>query len=257
MATISGYDSNSISTLFSSLNTSSSSSTGNSIYNIDFSEYASIKSGSYFKLLKSYYSEVDTSSKTSSKTNESTSTSEDSTKTLANVKSTASELAESAKELYTKSSKSVFNEVTTTDSEGNKVKGYDVDAIYEKVSAFVSDYNSLIAAAGKSNTDSIANGAASLVNITKNNEDTLKQIGITMDEDDYTLSIDEDSFKDSDMEIVKKLFYGTSSYAYSAGVKASMLESYATSESAKANTYTSSGSYSNNYNTGNIFSDYF
>ena len=256
MATISAYDSNSISTLFSSLNTSSSSGTS-SIYNIDLSEYASIKSGSYFKLLKAYYSEDDSSAKSSPKTNTSTSTSEDSTKTLANVKSAATELTESAEELYKKSSKSVFNEVSTTDSEGNTTRGYDVDAIYEKVSAFVSDYNSLIAAAGKSNTDSIANGAASLVDTTKNNEDALKAIGITMDKDDYTLSIDEDTFKDSDMEKVKKLFYGTSSYAYSASVKAAMLESYATSESAKANTYTSSGSYSNNYSTGNIFSDYF
>lgn len=255
MATISAYDSNSISTLFSSLNTSSSSGVG--FYNINLTDYASIKSGSYFKLLKAYYGNDEIAANNSSKTTASTSTSEDSTKTLANVKSAATELSESAKELYTKSSKSVFNEVTTKDENGNTTKGYDVDAIYEKVSEFVSDYNSLIAAAGKSNTDSIANGAASLVNTTKMNEDALNAIGITMDKDDYTLSISEDTFKDCDMEDVKKLFSGTSSYAYSVGVKASMLESYATSESAKANTYTNSGSYSNNFSSGSIFSDYF
>ena len=255
MATISAYDSNSISTLFSSLNTSTSSAS--SFYNINFTDYASIKSGSYFKLLKSYYGNDEIAAKNSSKAISSTSTSEDSTKTLANVKSAATDLSESAKALYDKNSKSVFNEVTTTDKDGNKTTGYDVDAIYEKVGEFVSDYNSLIATAGKSNTDSIANGAASLVNTTKMNEDALNAIGISMDKEDYTLSINEETFKNSDMEDVKKLFYGTSSYAYSAGVKASMLESYATSESAKANTYTNSGSYSNNYSTGNIFSDYF
>ena len=54
--TVSGYDSSSISTLFSSLN-SSSSSGGSSLSSMTslLGEYNSIQSGSYFKLLRSYY----------------------------------------------------------------------------------------------------------------------------------------------------------------------------------------------------------
>ena len=55
MATISGYDSASIGVLFSSLNTKSGSGTTD-LLGINYTDYATIRSGSYFKLLKSYYS---------------------------------------------------------------------------------------------------------------------------------------------------------------------------------------------------------
>ena len=55
MATISGYDSSSLGVLFSSLNNKSGSGTTD-LLGINYSDYATIRSGSYFKLLKSYYS---------------------------------------------------------------------------------------------------------------------------------------------------------------------------------------------------------
>ncbi|MCM1561928.1 MAG: hypothetical protein NC123_20720, partial [Butyrivibrio sp.] len=62
---LSGYDSSSVSMLFSSLG-SKNNSGGSDLLGINYSDYASIRSGAYGKLLKSYYSlDSDTSKKTS------------------------------------------------------------------------------------------------------------------------------------------------------------------------------------------------
>ena len=68
MRGISMYDSSSVSTLFSSLG--SSKSTGSGLFGINLSEYASIRSGSYGKLMRSYFS-MD-STKGTSKSDDST-----------------------------------------------------------------------------------------------------------------------------------------------------------------------------------------
>jgi hypothetical protein len=250
--TVSSYDSSSISTLFSSLGSSGSSD----LLGISYSDYASIKSGAYGKLMKSYYAlNSDSSTKTSSSSDSttvsktSTSTSKDSSKVLANIESGAEELTSTAKELYTRSNNKVF----TKDTKGN----YDTDKIYEKVSDFVEDYNSLLSSATKSNTSRIENAVNSMTNLTKTNTDALKDIGISVDSKNGTLSIDADTFKGSDMDKVKSLFYGTSSYAYGVATQSSMIDSYAQSEATKANTYGSNGTYTYNYNSGSIFYDGF
>lgn len=256
MRGISMYDSSSVSTLFSSLG--SSKSTGSGMFGINLSEYASIRSGSYGKLMRSYFS-MD-STKNTSKSDDSTkntiedlatttSTSKDSTKTLAAIESDAKELTDSAKALYTRSNNKVF----TKDSGG----GYDTDKIYKAVKRFADDYNSLMDTAGKSSTNRIFRSAGSIKNETSYNEKALKEIGITVDEKTGKLSVDETTFKSADAEKIKNLFNGTGSYAYSVATKAAMTESYAKSEAAKSNTYTKNGTYNYNYNSGNIFMDMF
>jgi flagellar capping protein FliD len=168
---------------------------------------------------------------------------------LANIESGAEELTATAKELYTRSNNKVF----TKDTKGN----YDTDKIYEKVSDFVEDYNSLLSSAAKSNTSRIENAVSSINTLTKSNEDALKDVGITMDSKNGTLSINEDTFKSADMDKVKNLFYGTSSYGYGVATQSSMIDSYAQSEASKSNTYGSSGTYTYNYNSGSIFYDGF
>ena len=64
MRGISSYDSSSISTLFSSMNSSSS---GSNFLGINLQDYANIKSGAYGKLMKSYYKMQTGDTKTSSK----------------------------------------------------------------------------------------------------------------------------------------------------------------------------------------------
>lgn len=256
MRGISMYDSSSVSTLFSSLG--SSKSTGSGMFGINLSEYASIRSGSYGKLMRSYFS-MD-STKGTSKSDDSTkntiedlatttSTSKDSTKTLAAIESDAKELTDSAKALYTRSNNKVF----TKDSGGS----YDTDKIYKAVKRFADDYNSMLDTAGKSSTNRISRSVSSMKNETSYNEKALKEIGITVDEKTGKLSVDETTFKSADTEKIKNLFNGTGSYAYSVATKAAMTESYAKSEAAKSNTYTKNGTYNYNYNSGNIFTDMF
>lgn len=256
MRGISMYDSSSVSTLFSSLG--SSKSTGSGLFGINLSEYASIRSGSYGKLMCSYFS-MD-STKGTSKSDDSTkntiedlatttSTSKDSTKTLAAIESDAKELTDSAKALYTRSNNKVF----TKDSGGS----YDTDKIYKAVKRFADDYNSMLDTAGKSSTNRISRSVSSMKNETSYNEKPLKEIGITVDEKTGRLSVDETTFKSADTEKIKNLFNGTGSYAYSVATKAAMTESYAKSEAAKSNTYTKNGTYNYNYNSGNIFTDMF
>lgn len=256
MRGISMYDSSSVSTLFSSLG--SSKSTGSGLFGINLSEYASIRSGSYGKLMRSYFS-MD-STKGTSKSDDSTkntiedlatttSTSKDSTKTLAAIESDAKELTDSAKALYTRSNNKVF----TKDSGGS----YDTDKIYKAVKRFADDYNSMLDTAGKSSTNRISRSVSSMKNETSYNEKPLKEIGITVDEKTGKLSVDETTFRSADTEKIKNLFNGTGSYAYSVATKAAMTESYAKSEAAKSNTYTKNGTYNYNYNSGNIFTDMF
>ena len=260
MRGISMYDSSSVSTLFSSLG--SSKSTGSGLFGINLSEYASIRSGSYGKLMRSYFSMYffffftkgtsksdDSTKNTIEDLATTTSTSKDSTKTLAAIESDAKELTDSAKALYTRSNNKVF----TKDSGGS----YDTDKIYKAVKRFADDYNSMLDTAGKSSTNRISRSVSSMKNETSYNEKPLKEIGITVDEKTGKLSVDETTFKSADTEKIKNLFNGTGSYAYSVATKAAMTESYAKSEAAKSNTYTKNGTYNYNYNSGNIFTDMF
>ena len=146
MVGISGWDSSSISMLFSSVgNSRRSTGTTSFLSNIDISTYSSIKTGSYYKLLKTYYSEG-LDDKASSLVPSSVSTSKDSAKTLGKIESAADEVADSAKDLYSVSSRTFSK---------NSKGGYDTDAIYKKVSKFASHYNDFVSAASKSQTSKI------------------------------------------------------------------------------------------------------
>ena len=92
----------------------------------------------------------------------------------------------------------------------------------------------------------------SLIGITSANENLLAKVGITVGEDN-SLSVDEKKFKSADMTTVKSLFNGNQSYAYRVSAQASLIDFAAESESAKANTYTSAGSYGSTNIAGSIF----
>jgi flagellar capping protein FliD len=139
----------------------------------------------------------------------------------------------------------------------NGTYDYDADAIYSAVSSFVDDYNSTIKAADKSSASGITSAAESLKTATTQNEDALKELGITVDSEKSTLSIDKDTFLNADMSKAKTLFNGTGFYAYNVATKASLLNYQAQREASKANTYSSTGSYTNNYTSGSIYNSYF
>lgn len=240
----------------------SSMSGGGGMSNLNWlSDYASIKNGSYGKLMKAYYGKSNVSSTQSASTAKKTadkksiSTASDTAKTLSGIEKSAEALKESADALLVKGSKSVFTKksVTTKDELGlNKTtKEYDTDAIYKAVSAFADDYNNLIDKAGDSNTASIVRKTDSLVNLTQSNKKLLAKVGITVDSDNK-LSIDKEAFQKADMNTVKSLFSGTGSYAYQVSAQASMIDYAANTESVRANTYTGYGTYSNSYSSGSM-----
>lgn len=241
---------NDYSTLFSSMFSGSSGSVSGFSSNNLLADYASIKNGSYGKLLKAYYNRNasdDESTKTTSANKFSSkpgaSTSLDSTETLAKIQSTTDKLKESADTLLTKGKDSVF--------ESEKE-----DAAYNAVSTFITDYNSVLSAAEKSNSTSILQKTSSMVSLTKANEKMLSKIGITVNSDN-SLSLDKEAFEKADQTTVKNVFQGTGSYGYNVSASASFINFKADTEAAKANTYNSYGSYNSNFTSGSIYNSFF
>lgn len=239
--------------LFSGLGGSSSVGGNNFL-----ADYASIKNGSYYKLMKAYYNETgNASSIINDKKN--TSTSKDDVKTLSQIQSATDSLKDSADALLKTGSKSLFTQkdITTTDKEGNSTtaKGYDTEAIYSAVKSFVKDYNSVVNATKDSNSNTIATRSNSLVNLAKVNSKLLSKVGISIDSKS-NLSIDEDTFKKADMNTVKTLFNGNGSFAYQTSAQASLINFTADNEASKGNTYNTGGKYNYNFNSGSIFNSY-
>lgn len=226
MAGISGYDSYAIGTLFSSVGNTTSNSYSSDLLGISYSDYASIKNGSYRKLVSAYYTKVDTENGSYS-----SSATKDSKQTLTSIKGAASDLKESAAALLSKGKDSLFK--TKTDEKGNSYVDYDTDDAYKAVKAFIDDYNSMIDAAAESDTTSILRTAKSMVSYTSANERSLAAVGITVGSDNK-LSIDEDKFKDASKARVQSLFQSTGGFAYQINAKATSIDSYASAELKKA-----------------------
>ena len=225
MSSINGYDSNSINSLFSSLGTGNSgSSASNGLYGINLSDYASIKNGSYGKLVKSYYALDEEKSVNDKKSKNDT---DDTDATIRSIKTASDDLKDSAAALY--SSKALYEK----DANGE----YDMEAIYEKVNKFIEDYNSMIESVGQAETESIANAGANVVNATSNNIKMLAKLGISVSGSDFTLSIDKEDFMKSNISDVKSVFSGVGSFAYQVGAKASRIYSMVEDKVSGAGTY--------------------
>lgn len=231
--------------LFNSLGSTSSNSLGNLNF---LSDYASIKNGSYGKLMKAYFNQTsgnNAASNTKSNVEKlSNTTSKDNTKTLAKVQESSDALKESADVLLAKGKDAVFskNEVTAK--------------AYNAVSAFVDDYNAVLKATDTINSTSILNKAIGMVNVTAANEKLLSKVGITVGKDN-SLALDKESFMNADATTVSNLFQATGGYAYRISAQSSLINFAADNEAAKANTYNFTGAYSNNYSAGNIFNSFF
>ena len=249
------------SALFSSLNGGKSTGIGGGSYSL--ADYASIKNGSYGKLMKAYYGKGNKISKNKTalsdaasatkKTNSKTATA-DTTSENASLQKSANALVKSAESLLKTGKDSVFKEkdIATKDENGveKTTKGYDTDAIYKAVSAFADDYNSVLNAAAKSKNNSVVSTASNMVQQTVANEKMLSRIGITIGEDNK-LSVDEKKLKAADMTTVKSMMNGNGSFAYGVQTKASFISMYAKNDQNKASgVYGSSATY-----TASLFSN--
>lgn len=80
-----------------------------------------------------------------------------------------------------------------------------------KVSAFVSIYNNFTKSAKKSLSLDVTKRADRVIKLTKNQENALKKIGITIN-DDASLSLDTDKLESADIDKVKSLFSNSSDF---------------------------------------------
>ena len=224
------------------------------------SDYASIKNGSYAKLMKAYYGKDNNASKTAASTITKKDTATDTAKkALAKVETATDALKESADTLLATGKNDLFaqKDITTKDENGVEIttKGYDTNAIYNAVNSFVKDYNSVMSAVDDVSDSSVNNRTESMANTTLANSRQLAKIGITM-KNDGTLSLDKDTFMKADMSTVKSLFQGNGSYGYRVSAQSSMINFAADHASGRTSLYTGTAGYTGIYDSGNLFSSY-
>ena len=199
-------------------------------------DYAMIKSGGYKKLLTAYYASQKTDSTASGS---STSSASDSKSALLEVKTNSTKLKESLSKL---SDSSLYEK--KTDKDGNK--DYDRDAITSAVKGFVEAYNNYVDSSSK--VDSTGNNTSA-------NSVLLSKSGISIGKDNK-LTLDEDTLKKTDVNVLKTLFSDVGSLGDTISSKAG--ESFGLANSAAftmghAATYTYSGAYSTFANSNNWF----
>lgn len=219
MNTYFGLNTSGASTLFGSLSSNSGSSTTSLL-----SDYASIKSGSYYKLLKAYYAQAgDTSEATTTKRPETDNTDwKEAALDISSLKSKASTLSSAE---YTEDNRS---------------------HITKSVSEFVKNYNATLDSTADVNSSSLASKAKWMTKITSSYSDTLEKVGITV-KSDNTLSLDSETLSKASMKDLESAFSGSHSYAGQINSASRLMAQVAANggSSTTSALYNSSGAYSN------------
>lgn len=244
-----------VSSLFSSLNNNSVSTLAGML-----SDYNSIRSGAYGKLMKTYYGGNEKLNSTSDTSSDKTDkTKSESNTQLVSARDAAKSLKESVDKLTATGKDSVFSKKDVKKEDGTVKQEYDLDAVYKAVSSFVKDYNAMADAAGNSGNSSIINSEKSIMSLTAAMSKSLSKVGITVGIDNR-LTIDEKAFKAADMSRVKSLFNGSSSYASQIASNASGIANTSAAKLAQINGtfYDSTGLYGSNYAySGSLFTSNF
>lgn len=233
---ISGANNNFFSNMFGSSKAGNAGNNANSAGNI-LSDFASIKSGSYGKLLKAYYAKNPQAASGSSNKEDVSNTE---AKALTAAKDNALDLKESLNAL---SKDSLYDK-------GN-------DEVLKKVKSFIKDYNSLVEGAEDIDNTSVLRSTLWMTNATSKNQNILDDIGISIKADN-TLELDEDAFKKSNMTDIKSVFQGQSGFGASVSAKASSIAIYAARAASQANaSYTFTGNYDYSLSAGSMFDSLF
>lgn len=215
---LSQYTTTDYSSLFSSLPKTSESS-GSGLTNLA-TEYNSIRSGSYGKLLSAYYKKMSSSDTEAVQT-------ETANRQL--VGSNASSLKSAAKTL----SKIDFSD----DSEEAAAKSLTA------VKNFISAYNSVIDTADDVNSKSILQNAVWMTNITKKSAGLLNELGITIGENNQ-LTLDETKWSNANASTKTALFNGRQGFAEKMVYKAGQMTNFSAGKASyTASAYTDNGDY--------------
>ncbi|MBR5637354.1 MAG: hypothetical protein IKW81_10545 [Pseudobutyrivibrio sp.] len=240
--TINSFGNDSIYSLFGG-----SSNTTSSIFGgleASLTNLSQIRSGSYAKLVKSYYAKYDSEGNLKS---ESSAKSKENLSNLSGIRNDASGLNKATDALLAKGSNSIWEQVETEDEEGKVTKDYDRDKIYNAINNFAKAYNELVDSGQEADNMGVLTQVAAMVTTSQKASATLSKAGVYIDSKNH-LNVDEDFLKKkATMSYVKDLFSGTGSYAYQIATKASMTNSYASTSLADITgkkSYNNTGSYS-------------
>lgn len=194
-----GFD---ISSLFSNLNSN------NTMGSFNLSDYASIKNGSYGKLVKSYYSEQKKSNvtdKTSDKNNV------DKVLNNRNKKDTADKTGLTQVKSSSDSLKTSLETLAGADMWKTKDGEYDKNKIASAVKDFVNGYNNTLDQTAKVTSKDISRDTNYMTSMTDTMSKALKQVGITV-ADNGKLSVNEEELNNASGKELKALFSGAGSY---------------------------------------------
>lgn len=224
LSTVSGTTApgnSSVSTLFSSLNQNNASGSA-TVAGINLSDYASIKNGSYNKLMKKYY------------TGEKKTLSDDE---LENYKKKLDVTSDKAAAFASKT-----NDLIDMDfSEDNREK------VTAGINSFVDSYNSLLSNASSSNNSKIIKEAEWMKNLVGSYTRELSGVGISVDADGK-LAVDKEKLAKADMTDLKSAFgINVNNFASKVLYKGEQIFSLAKTYGSSSNAYTSSGAYNRNY----------
>ena len=224
------YNTTDYTSLFNSLPKTSESS-GGGLTNLA-TEFNSIRSGSYGKLLSAYYKKMnsgDSATEAIQKENENRKL----------VGGNASSLKSAAKTL----SKMNFAEASEEDS-------------LKAIKDFVSSYNSVIDTADDVNSKGILRNAVWMTNITKKSAGLLNELGISIGKDNK-LTLDETKWASANTSTKTALFNGRQGFAEKMIYKASqMTNSSAEKASFTASAYKDNGDYTK-VNAQSMYEDLF
>ena len=126
-----------------------------------------------------------------------------------------------------------------------KVKGkdgkeqYDIDKLFAAFKSFVGNYNSMLDSAKNSLNSGVISNLANILEKTAQNKNALGQFGISVD-GKGKLTIDEDTFRKSDMSQLQKFF---NDYGSSIATNVSLVNYYMTTQANAASGYTANGTY--------------
>ena len=234
------------STLFSSLNGKASTDYVSGLAGL-VSDMNSIQNGSYSKLVGAYYEKLEKEGRTTKNTADDDKVSErlSNTRTYNTVKNDANALSDSAETLYSSGSDSIFQKKQITTGEGDEKKteyGYDESKIISAAQSFVKNYNSLIKDGASASDSTTSSRLSDLSKITDSFAGKLSKIGITVDEEKGTLSLNTDKMKSAGMDAVKSVLGNRNGYAHQVASTADRIENAAKSAVNSKSIYNASAS---------------
>lgn len=203
-------------------------------------DWSMIKSGSYKKLLTAYYTSDAYTSENSVSSKKDTLEKSKQDMVIAND---ANSLVNKTNQITNLLNK-YATQLRVASGEEKERLTKDLQKVAEE---YVNTYNSMLDSVALSDNNSILRNGVSITRNTNANKDLFEKLGITVGSDNK-LTLDEEKFKEADMNVLTTLFKGQGSYASHITRAAGIIKNISTASVANANkasSYTSSGSFVN------------